>query len=163
MGVDILDIHSNRTTLKQTPLPLDHRQRKAIALAALQGANITQLAKTYGVSRKFIYTQKKKALDAINQTFTEEEKQKEKVLFEIKMTKSLLAQLILAMVLCGRSSYRGIQRIIEDVFDYHVSLGKISGIVTQASQKVVGGFRPSPRNGLFQKRINHKSITSCLT
>ena len=41
------------------------------------------------------------------------------------------------MFLCGKSSYRAISRIFEDAFQYHISLGKLSTIITNASRAAV--------------------------
>jgi hypothetical protein len=121
-----------------TKTRLTSTQRKKLALAALAGECVTHLAQDYGVSRKFVYQQKNIALAAIGEAFEDVKKPQDKrVLFEIKVTMEILEQLILSIVLCGRSSYRAAQRIIEDVFDHHISLGKIASITAQDAQKAL--------------------------
>ena len=114
---------------------LTQTERKKLALDALAGKCVTHLAKAYGVSRKFVYQLKNIALEAIDNAFSPDATSQQEEIFQVKVTKEILEQLVLAMVLCGRSSYRSVQRIIEDVFDYHISLGKITSTVGQASQK----------------------------
>ncbi|MFW7382233.1 MAG: helix-turn-helix domain-containing protein [Oligoflexus sp.] len=81
----------------------DHK--KQMAIAAISGESITKIAKRFGVSRKCVYAQKRRALEAIELEFEEKSKSQEKVLFTVSFTNDLIAQLVLAMFLCGKSSY----------------------------------------------------------
>ena len=105
-----------------------------MALAAIGGESVSQIARRFGVSRKCVYAQKIRALKAVEDEFIEKSQDQEKVLFTANFTNSLVTRLVLAMFLCGKSSYRATQRIFEDVFGYHISLGKLSSIITDASR-----------------------------
>jgi hypothetical protein len=112
---------------------LDGPQRQALSLAVLAGsAPVTDMARRHGVSRQFCYRQAGKARDALDEAFAPT-RDDPKVLFELPVTKPWLEQLVLALVLIGRSSYRGVIEILDAVFDYsQISLGTIHHIVTQA-------------------------------
>ena len=62
-------INSNPHTAKQ----LDAIMRQKIAISALTpNENISQISRQYDTSRKFVYAQKEKASDAINEVFSGE-------------------------------------------------------------------------------------------
>ena len=71
-------------------------QRKKLAIKVLtKNQSITNLAREEQVSRKFLYQQKQKATDAIENAFTPSDKNKD-VLFYLPITKTWLQQFILA-------------------------------------------------------------------
>jgi hypothetical protein len=111
-------------------------QKKALALAAIRkGKSITELAQNNNVSRKFIYQQQAKAISAVNDKFSEPKQQNEKVLFYLPVTFQWLCQLVLCLMLHCRSSHRGIQKLLLDVFDYNLSLGTIHNIADDVKTK----------------------------
>ena len=117
---------------------LNANDKKQLSLAAIRKDNsVTKIAKDTGVSRKFVYKQKAKALDAINDSFspTDEEKNGDKILFYLPVTFTWLCQFILCLVLHCRANHRGIQRLLADVLDHDVSLGSIHNIVADAKQQ----------------------------
>lgn len=118
--------------------------KKEIGFRAIRGESVTQIAKEKKVSRKFVYTQKNMALKAIEKAFSNNLDVKLKdVLFTFSFTKAIIEQLVLSMILCGRSSYRSTQRILLDIFNFNISLGKISTIVKKSSQTaaIVNNYR----------------------
>ncbi|MCP4355728.1 MAG: hypothetical protein GY793_08900 [Proteobacteria bacterium] len=99
---------------------------------------IAELARENNVSRKFLYQQKNKAINAIQNTFLEDDKSDEdKVLFYIPVTKKWLYGVVLALLLHCNSSYRGIKRFCLDMLDYNISEGKISDIVLEAKIRAI--------------------------
>jgi hypothetical protein len=111
---------------------LQPHQRQNLAVQALAGAqSITQLADEHQVSRKFVYLQADKADQALHHAFTPQAEDN-RVLFYLPVTKAWLRQLILALVLIGHSSYRGVLELLRDLFDYPLSLGAIHDIVHSA-------------------------------
>src|SRR5579884_2297228 len=87
---------------------INFQERIKLATQAIaKTVSITQLAKEYGVSRKFIYSQKQKAESALKQTFQTSEVENE-VLFYLPVTKAWLKQLVLALILICHSSYQGV-------------------------------------------------------
>jgi hypothetical protein len=88
---------------------------------------LSHLAKAHKVSRKFVYRQSGKAKTALQECFTPKP-EAERVLFYLPVTKTWLVQLVLALVLIGHCSYRGIQEILRDVFDWSMSMGHIHNI-----------------------------------
>jgi len=112
---------------------LGARQRQALSLAVLaRGEPVGQLARRHGVSRQFCYRQAGKARDALDEAFAPTTDDKA-VLFELPVTKHWIRQLVLAQVLIGHTSYRGVMEILDAVFDYRdISLGTIHNIAAEA-------------------------------
>jgi len=90
-------------------------QRIELAIQALAGQEpIAQLATRHRVSRKFIYRQARLGEQALDEAFAEASGD-DRVLFQLPVTKGWIRQLVLAQVLIGHSSYRGVGEIIEAV------------------------------------------------
>jgi hypothetical protein len=105
------------------------QQRLDLAVQVLAGAQpVSDLAREYEVSRKFVYQQAQTAQGALTQAF-DPEPQTEKVLFYLPITKAWLRQLVLALVLICHSSARGVVELLRDLFDYRISLGAVHNIV----------------------------------
>lgn len=117
-------------------LRLRATDRKHLSVQVLAKAKpISHLADRFGVSRKFCYRQAAKAAEALNEAF-EPSVPDEKVLFHVPVTKDWIRQFVLAQVLIGHTSFRGVMEIIEAVFDYRgISIGTIHNIVREAVAK----------------------------
>jgi len=115
---------------------LDSSKRKQLALDSIRkNESLSKLAEDNKVSRKFIYQQQSKAIDAVNDAFEPAVEKADKVLFYLPVTFSWLCQLILCLVFHCRSSHRGVQKLLLDVFDHKISLGAIHNIVDDAKDK----------------------------
>ena len=111
---------------------LDPAQRQHLAVQALAGSlAITELAEQHQVSRKFVYQQADLAEQALRRAF-DPPPQDADVLFYLPVTKAWLRQLVLALVLICRSSYRGVVELLRDLFDYPISVGTVHNIVHSA-------------------------------
>jgi hypothetical protein len=129
-------------TSTQRPLPnnrshsanlLDPQLRQRLAIDALAGSQpITHLADLHDVSRKFVYQQADKAQQALEQAFTPEPDDGHKVLFTLPVTKALLRQIVLGLILICHSSLRGVVEFLRDILDYPLSLGTVANIVHAA-------------------------------
>jgi hypothetical protein len=111
-------------------------QRRSLSLKALAGSDsISGLARDNGVSRKFLYQQKAKASEALAEAFAPPEAE-DRVLFHLPVTQGWIQQFVLAQVLIGHTSFRGVMEILDAVFDYHrLSLGSIHNLVKGAAEK----------------------------
>ena len=109
--------------------PADRRQ---LALDALAGCPVTDLARQHDVSRKFVYRQRDRAHGALDQAFAPPAAEPEQVLFRLPVTKPWLRQLVLGLTLVCHSSLRGVTELLADLFDYPLSLGAAHDIVHQA-------------------------------
>ena len=86
--------------------PLSESDRKDLAIQALAGSEtVSDLAAQHGVSRKFVYQQTHKARSALDDAFSPATPD-EAVLFELAVTKTWLRQVIVALPLICRGSYR---------------------------------------------------------
>jgi len=94
-------------------------QRQQLALEALAGHSVSVLAQEQQVSRKFIYQQLHQAHDALD-------------LFTLPVTKHWLRQLVLGLLLVCHSSLRGVTELLDDLFDYPLSVGSVHNILQQA-------------------------------
>ena len=107
-------------------------QRQQLVLQALAGQSPSQLATTYHVSRTFVYHLLQQARQALDHAFTPAADQTEPVLFWIPVTKTWLHQLVLGLVLLCHSSLRGVVELLQEVFDYSLSLGTVHNILHRA-------------------------------
>jgi hypothetical protein len=117
---------------------IDQPQRKSIALEAIQrDVNITELSAAKQVSRKFIYEQKNKAIDGIDQAFSQAKNDSD-VLFYLPVTKKWIRQFVLCLILHCKASYRGISKTLIDCFDFSISIAAIHNIMHDAAK--LAGF-----------------------
>ena len=130
---------SNQSTFS-SPFPagdLGSAQRRDLSLKVLGGTEpVTHIAARHGVSRKFVYQQAAKAREALDEAFAprdDKDNDDDKVLFYLPVTRNWIRQFVLALVLIGHTSFRGVMEILEAVFDYRsISLGTIHNIMAQA-------------------------------
>lgn len=106
--------------------------RQQLALDALAGQPVTQLAAQRQVSRKFVYQQLQQAHDALDQAFCPPPDAPAQLLFWLPVTKPWLRQLVLGLTLICHSSLRGVTELLTDLFDYPLSLGSVHNILRQA-------------------------------
>lgn len=109
---------------------LGSEQRKKLVYEAFSGTSVSEISKRNYVSRKFIGDQKIKAVNALDAAFDAPKKQEEKILFYIPVTKLLIQQIVLVLILRCHSSYRGVIAFFDDLLDYNISLGTIHNIVS---------------------------------
>jgi hypothetical protein len=108
-------------------------QRRHIAVQALAGSQaITDLAEEFEVSRKFVYQQSAIAQEALAEAF-EPAADGDDVLFHLPVTKAWIRQLTLGLVLICHSPLRGVVELLDDVFDYKISLGTVFNTVQAAA------------------------------
>jgi hypothetical protein len=92
---------------------------------ALAGSEtVCDLAARHGVSRRFVYQQTHKARTALDDAFSSTTPDEE-VLFELGVTKTWLRQVIVALPLICRGSYRGVVEFLRDLLGVPVSLGYV--------------------------------------
>lgn len=114
---------------------LQPRYRQELAINVLSKKEpISQIANQEQVSRKFLYQQKAIAQRALNTAFEKEEAENE-VLYYLPVTQQWIFQLILALILICHCSYRGIKELLQDLFDYSLSIGTIHNRVIEATEK----------------------------
>jgi len=114
---------------------LPESDRKDLAIQALaQSATISDLAARHGVSRKFVYQQTHKAAAALDDAFLSATPDHE-VLFEVAVTKAWLRQLIVALALVCRSSYRGVVEFLRDLLGLSISVGTVHHVLQSATRQ----------------------------
>jgi hypothetical protein len=115
---------------------LHQERRKDLALQVIKNEKtITRVAQENNVSRKFVHGLQNTALDSINQSFLPKTKSDNTVLFNLPVTKSWLQQFSLSLSMNCHSSFRGIQKVLNDVFDHDISIGTLHNISNEAVQK----------------------------
>jgi hypothetical protein len=138
--------------------PLPESDRKDLAIQALAGSEtVSDLAARRGVSRKFVYQQTHKARAALDEAFSSATPD-EAVLFELAVTKTWLRQVIVALPLICRSSYRGVVEFLRDLLGLPVSLGHVHDVlqaVTRQASAVndepdLSGIRVGLHDEIFQ-------------
>ena len=112
---------------------LGPQQRQALGVQALAGQqSITQLAQDYEVSRKFVYQQAQQAEQALDEAFARPATNDADVLFHLPVSKAWLRALVLGLLLIGRSSYRGVQELLRDLFRVKMSPAQVHAIARHA-------------------------------
>ena len=116
---------------------LNSTKRQEIGIHAIGGYTpISHVADRYGVSRKFVYQQKEKALEGNSKAFDKQtSKMSEKILFYIPVTKKWLMQVLLALIFICRASYQGVMEFFRDIFDMQISKGTVHNIVYEHLEK----------------------------
>src|SRR3954467_9541853 len=115
--------------------PLSESNRKDLAIQALAGSEtVSDLAARHGVSRKFVYQQTHKARAALDDAFSSTTPD-EAVLFELAVTKTWLRQVIVALPLICRSSYRGVIEFLRDLLGLLVSVGYVHDVLQAATRQ----------------------------
>src|SRR3954463_13965388 len=132
--------------------------RKDLAIQALAGSEtVCDLAARHGVSRKFVYQQRHKARTALDDAFSSTTPAEE-VLFELGVTKTWLRQVIVALPLICRSSYRGVMEFLRDLLGLPVSLGHVHDVLQAATRQAsmvndepdLSGIRVGLHDEIFQ-------------
>ena len=136
-------------------------ERAGLAIHALAGSKpIARLAEGHDVSRKFVYEQKAKASEALQETFTSPADD-QKVLFHLPVTKDWVRQFVLAQVLIGHTSFRGVTEILDAVFDYRdLSIATVHNIIQDAvdparrisNAQDLSGIRVGAHDEIYQGR-----------
>ena len=114
-------------------LPPSTRQHLAVEMLS-KTVPVSHLADQNEVSRKFLYQQKEKATEALEQAFALPSRESE-VLFYLPVTHAWLYQLIVSLVLICHSSYRGVVELLRDVFDWSISASTVHNRVQEAAQQ----------------------------
>src|SRR3954465_8183428 len=138
--------------------PLPESDRKDLAIRALAGSDtVSNLAARHGTSRKFVYQQTHKARAALDDAFSPATPD-EAVLFELVVTKTWLRQVIVALTLICRSSYRGVIEFLRDLLGVPVSLGCVHDVLQAATRQAsavnaeqdLSGIRVGLHDEIFQ-------------
>ena len=109
--------------------------RQKIGVSALAGKDsVSNLSRQHLTSRKFVYAQKNKASEALNNAFSNSDNDSD-VLFHIPVTKQWLKQVVLALILICHSSYGGVIEFFRDIFGQHICKGTIFNITRAALSK----------------------------
>lgn len=114
---------------------LSSAYRKHLAIQALAGTEpLSRVAAREQVSRKFLYHQKGKADTALDRTFAPVQTDSS-VLFYLPVTAAWLAQLVVGLILICHSSYRGVIRLLQDLFDTSTSLGGLHNLLKAVARQ----------------------------
>ena len=95
---------------------------------------VSDLAVRHGVSRKFVCQQTHKAAAALDEVFSPAAPDNE-MLFELAVTKAWLRQVIVALTLICRSSYRGVVEFVRDLLGVTVSIGCVHDVLQTATRQ----------------------------
>ena len=129
-----------------------------LAVQALAGsATISDLAAGHGVSRKFVYRQTDKARTALENAFVPAEPEND-ALFELAVSQTWLLQLVVALLLICRSSFRGVVEFLRDLLGVSISIGTVHHVLERAAQQAgainrkqdLSGIRVGLHDEIFQ-------------
>jgi hypothetical protein len=137
---------------------LPESDRRELAIQVLAGSTtVSDLAARHGVSRKFVYRQTDKARVALDDAFLASAPEDEP-LFELKVTKAWLRQVIVALPLICHSSYRGVIEFIRDLLGISISVGTVHSQLQSAARQAgvinqnqdLSGIRVGLHDEIFQ-------------
>src|SRR6202162_2320246 len=137
---------------------LPESDRKDLAIRALaRSATISDLSARPGVSRKFVYQQARKAAAALDDVFLSGAPEDE-VLFQLTVTKTWLRQVVVALTLICRSSYRGVVEFVRDLLGVPISIGTVHHVLQLATRQAgvvnhdqdLSGVRVGLHDEIFQ-------------
>ena len=117
-----------------TAAGLTAAERETLAIQVLAGTKpVSELARRHQVSRPFLYRQAHAASEALQARF-DPPPSDPAVLFYLPITRDWLHQFVLALALEGHAPFRGIQAIVQTLFDYDgLSLGSIHTLLQEAA------------------------------
>jgi hypothetical protein len=108
---------------------------KDLAIQALaRSTTISDLSVRHSVSRKFVYQQAHKAGAALDEVFLSGTPEDD-VLFHLVVSKTWLRQVIVALTLICRSSYRGVAESLRDLLGVPISIGTVHHVLQSATRQ----------------------------
>jgi predicted DNA-binding protein YlxM (UPF0122 family) len=135
--------HKNET--KTLVSSIKNEERIVLGCKAISGISVTEISSEYRVNRQFIYDQKNKVEDILDKTFNKtEEKAQVLILDENTIEKTIVA----CMVIC-KGSENDTQEFIKSIYKIHVSIGKISKVINEASERALKWNNSIELNGII--------------
>ncbi len=140
---------------------LNPEQRKQLFIEMQSSPQtLTAIAKSQGVSRKFLYQQQQKGNQALELGFNQP-KDESDILYWIPVTKNWIFQVILGLIFICHSSYRGVVEFLGDLFDYPISVATVHNrvnSVVEKAQKInksqdLSGVKVGLKDEIFQSRL----------
>jgi len=129
VGFPLPPVTSNRAR------ELKPQERIDLAIGALKRTEaVTALAAQAGVSRKFVYTQQRRAETAVASAFLDEEVPEE-FLGRLDITRSWIRRIIVSSALSAHGSVRGICDHVEAVTGRTVSEGTVVNVLREAVRR----------------------------
>ena len=114
---------------------LPESDRKDLAIQALaRSTTISDLSVRHSVSRKFVYQQAHKAGAALDEVFLSGTPEDD-VLFHLTVSKTWLRQVIVALTLVCRSSFRGVVEFLRDLLGVPISIGTVHHVLQSATRQ----------------------------
>jgi len=114
---------------------LPESDRKELAIQALaRSTTISDLSVRHSVCRKFVYQQVHKAGAALDEAFISGTPEDD-VLFHLTVSKIWLRQVIVALTLICRSSYRGVVEFLRDLLGVPISIGTVHHVLQSATRQ----------------------------
>jgi hypothetical protein len=114
---------------------LPESDRKDLAIQALaRSTTISDLSVRHSVSRKFVYQQAHKAGAALDDVFFSGAPEDD-VLFHLTVSKTWLRQVIVALTLICRSSYRGVVEFLRDLLGVPIGIGAVHHVLQSATRQ----------------------------
>jgi len=128
---------------------LPEGDRKELAIQALARSEaVSDLATRHGVSRKFVYRQTHKAREALDEAFSPAAPDDKEALFELAVTETWLRQLVVALVMIGRSSYRGVVEFLRDLLGIAINIGCVHDVLQAATRQASAINRDQDLSGI---------------
>lgn len=151
MEIIITEFHQG--IYKKAEKRFKHREKFLAGCQAVGGKSVNEISEESGMSREYVYQQKKKVIKYA-------EKQDEEELEEavLKLDKKHIERMILSLSLDCQSPASGIQRFFETVCKKPISAGYISNVLNEASKRAekfdaqieLSGIKQGANDEIFQ-------------
>ncbi len=113
---------------------LSDQDRKEIALEAISSEqSISSIANRYQISRPTVYEQKERALSAIHEEF-DTNSDAGNVLFTLPVTRSLIIQMVIGLVLICGASFQQVVEFLQSIFGCSICKGTVHNYLQRATE-----------------------------
>jgi len=139
--------------IKKGKKTYEKSEKFIIGCKAVSGVPVSDISKSSGMSRVYVYEQKD-AVEKYSKSLDEPAIDGKTIVVD----KKFINMAILVLALENSSSIEGIQRNLESLYDEHVSIGYISGVLNEAAVKAqvfddsisLEGIRQGANDEIFQ-------------
>ena len=110
---------------------IPQQERIILGCKANARENIAELAREYHTNREFIYEQKEKVIDTLNNSFDKEQEDEP----TITLTDRLMEKIVFGCMVICKGSTEDTQEFMEQIFNQHLSVGTISNIINSFADR----------------------------
>jgi len=141
-------LYKNYTTLgveSETKIlgsSIEKESRIVLGCKAISGISVTDMATEHNINRQFVYDQKHKVKNILDKEFNSEKSTAPVLILD----ENTIKKTIVACMLICKGSESDTQEFMESVYHIHISIGEISRVINEASEKALKWNNSIPLN-----------------